>query len=141
MYKKNVCKTKSAWFTYLLRMLVLTVFQERELYTKSKCMMFENFSLIETSSLPVKGCKFWPLSSEGYLACDAYCDTGHPFIKVVFLGHDTHSCCRAFSSGTVTTCFNNLGLSPLGIEHLTFRMRGERSDRLRHRRGPKSMKT
>ena len=25
----------------------------------------------------------WPLSSEGSLACHTYCDTGHPFIKVI----------------------------------------------------------
>ena len=24
-----------------------------------------------------------PLSSEGSLACDIYCDTGHPFIMVI----------------------------------------------------------
>ena len=26
----------------------------------------------------------WPLSSEGSLACHTYCDTGHPFIMVIF---------------------------------------------------------
>ena len=25
----------------------------------------------------------WPLSSEGFLACHTYCDTGHPFIMVI----------------------------------------------------------
>ena len=25
---------------------------------------------------------FWPLSSEGSLACETYCDTGHPFIII-----------------------------------------------------------
>ena len=25
----------------------------------------------------------WPLSSEGSLACHAYCDTGHPFLMVI----------------------------------------------------------
>ena len=32
------------------------------------------------------------------------CDMGHPFIMV----RDTHTYCRAFSSGAVTTCFYNM---------------------------------
>ena len=32
---------------------------------------------------------------------------GHPFIMVI----DAHTKCRAFSSGAVTTCFYDLGLS------------------------------
>ena len=65
----------------------------------------------ETSLLPVKGCKFWlmywwSLSSEGSLTCHTYCDTGlSPKTR------DIHTCCRAFGSGTVTACFNDLGLS------------------------------
>ena len=43
--------------------------------------------------------------------------------------------CRAFGSGAVNTCFYDLCLSRLGFEHLTFRMWGERSNRLRHYRG------
>ena len=42
--------------------------------------------------------------------------------------------CRAFSSGVVTTCFNDLGLSQLGFEYPTFSLRGERSNPLRNRR-------
>ena len=38
------------------------------------------------------------------------------------------NCC-----GAVTTCFNDLGLSRLGFEHPTFRMRGEHCNRLPHR--------
>ena len=37
----------------------------------------------------------------------------------------------------VTTCFSVLGLSRMGFEHPTFRLRGERSNPLRHRRGEK----
>ena len=48
---------------------------------------------------------------------------------------DTHIHCRAFSSGAVTTCFYDLGLSGLGLEYPAFRLRGQRSNRLRHRRG------
>ena len=35
----------------------------------------------------------------------------------------------------VKTCFNDLGLSRLGFEHLTFRLRGQLSIPLRHRLG------
>ena len=41
---------------------------------------------------------------------------------------------RAFSSGAVTTCFYDLGLSRRGFEHPTFRLRGQRSNPLRHNR-------
>ena len=37
-------------------------------------------------------------------------------------------------NGTVTICLYDLGLLRLGFELPTFRMRGERSNRLRHRR-------
>ena len=50
----------------------------------------EFFTHMETSPLPVNGCKFWsyaryswPLSSEGSLACYTYCDTEHPFIMII----------------------------------------------------------
>ena len=42
----------------------------------------------------------WPLNSEGSLACHTYCDKGHPFLMII-----SHTCCRAFRSGAVTTCF------------------------------------
>ena len=40
-----------------------------------------------------------------------------------------------YDSVAVTTCFYDLGLSRLGFGHPTFRMQGERSNRLRHRDG------
>ena len=45
----------------------------------------EFFTHLKTSLLPVKGCRFWPmtLSSEGSLTCHAYCDTGHLFVMVI----------------------------------------------------------
>ena len=46
--------------------------------------------------------------------------------------YDTHTYCRALSSGAVTTCFYDLGLSHLGFEHPTFQLRGQRSNTLRH---------
>ena len=44
---------------------------------------------------------------------------------------DTHTCCRAIRSGAVTTCFYDLGLTPPGFEHPSFRMWIECSIRLR----------
>ena len=46
------------------------------------------FTHMETSPLPMKSCKFWPMlgthgnwaTSEGSLACHAYCNTRNPFI-------------------------------------------------------------
>ena len=77
----------------------------------------------------------WPLSSEGSLACHTYCDTGHKFIMVISRTCDTQTDCQAFSSGAVTTCFYNLGLSQLGFKHPTFRLWGQYSNPLCHSRG------
>ena len=44
----------------------------------------------------------WPLSSEDSLMCHTYCDTGQPITS------DTHTCCRAFDSGALTSCFIDL---------------------------------
>ena len=100
----------------------------------------EFFTNMETSSLPIKGCKFftyarhsWQLSSEDSLACHTYCDTGYLLIMVI--SRDTHTYCRALSIRAVTTCFYVLGLSRLGLEHPTFRMRGQHSYPLFHGRG------
>ena len=77
-----------------------------------------------------------PLSSEGSLACHVYCDTGHPFWSCPRT-RDTHTHCRAYGNGDVTTCLYDLGLSRLEFENSTFRLRGERSNQPRHRRGGK----
>ena len=74
----------------------------------------------------------WPLSIEGSLVCHNNCDTEHPFKMVIFEYHDTHNCCRAVGSGTVTTYFYDLGLLWLGFELPTIRIRSKRSYRLRH---------
>ena len=58
----------------------------------------------------------WPLSSEGSLTYHTHCETGLPFIMVISRTRDTHTCCRAFGSGTVSTCFNDLGLSRPGTD-------------------------
>ena len=70
----------------------------------------------------------WPSSSSGWLACHTYCDTGHLFIMVIFEdpwhSHLMPSVCQ----------WNCHYLSRLGFEHPTFRLRGECSNPLRHRR-------
>ena len=55
---------------------------------------------------------------------------------------DTHTYCRAFGNGAVTTCSYDLGLSRLGlaVRQPTFRLRGERSYPLLHRRGDKHIR-
>ena len=98
----------------------------------------EFFTHLETSPLPVKGCKCWPmLGTFDHRAVRVltYRDTGHPFIMVI--SEDTwHSHLAPIGgSGAVTSCFFDLCLSRLGFEHPTLRLRGERSNPLRHRRG------
>ena len=95
----------------------------------------ENFSLTITS----EGLQILTYSahmaSEGSLACHTFCNTGHPFIMVISEDPWTHTYCQAFASAAVTTCFYDLCLSRLGFELPTFRLRGERSNRLRYGRG------
>ena len=45
---------------------------------------------------------------------------------------DIHTYCRVFGSEAVTICLNDLGMSRLGFEHPTFRLRYQRSNPLRH---------
>ena len=52
----------------------------------------------------------WPLSMEGSITCHIHCDKGLQFILV------THTCCRSYGSGAVTTSFYDLGLSRPGIK-------------------------
>ena len=75
----------------------------------------------------------WPLSSECSLACHIHRETRHPFIWSSPRTRYTHTYCRAVSSGAVTTYFYDLRL---GFEKPTFRLQGQRSYLLRHRRGP-----
>ena len=66
-----------------------------------------------------------------------YRNTGHQWHLISWHRdtRDTHTYCRALSSGAVTTCFYDLGLSGLRFEHPTFRLRGQRPYPLRRRRG------
>ena len=76
----------------------------------------------------------WALSSEDALMCHIYCGTAHPFVLVISKTRDTYTNSRAFGSVAVSTCFNDFGQSLLGFEHPVFRLRGERSKQMRHRR-------
>ena len=73
----------------------------------------------------------WPLSSERATP------TVTRDIRLLWSSprtRDTHTYSSALSSRAITTCFYDLGLSRLGFEHPTYRLRGERSCPLRHRK-------
>ena len=108
-------------------------------------VLLENFSLIWRRPLAGEGLLFtyarhsWPFSSEGFLACHTYCDTGHPSIIVISEDPWHSHVLPRVGSRAVTTCFYDLGLSRLGFKHPSFRLRGERSNPMRHRPGHKAM--
>ena len=70
-------------------------------------------SHMETSPLQVKGCKFnfylcsalMAIEQWWFFCMHTYCDTGHLFKMSSPRTRDTHTYCRAFSSGAVTTWF------------------------------------
>ena len=70
----------------------------------------------------------------GSLVCHTYCDTGHPFNGHLRGPVTLTLNAEPFVSGTVTTCFYDLGLSWLGFQHPTILLRGELSNPLHHRR-------
>ena len=51
----------------------------------------------------------------------------YPSLRYIPKTHDVHTCCRAFGSGAVPTCFYvyDLGLTRQGFEHLTFCIQSE----------------
>ena len=78
------------------------------------------------------GQHLWPLSSEGSLVCHTYCDTGHPFIIVIFkdLWHS-----QLLPSVWQWSChylFYELSLSRLGFKHPIFHLLWEHCYWLRH---------
>ena len=84
----------------------------------------EFFTLMETSSLLVRGCKFWPMFGSkaieqwGFFSVPIHCDTGHPFTMVISDDPRHSNQCRECHY-----LFNESILSRLGFEHSTFRMR------------------
>ena len=78
------------------------------------------------------------IEQRGSLCCFAYCDKGHPFIMVIS-EYPWHS--RLISSVRQWSChYLFLSLSRLRFKHTTVRLRGERSNPLRHRCGKKKVK-
>ena len=83
-------------------------------------IFLEIFTHLEMSPLIIRAVSLtcarhsWPLSNEEYLTCHTYSDSGQPFIMII--SKVTHTCCRAFGSGAVTTCFNDFALSRRMIE-------------------------
>ena len=102
----------------------------------------ENFHLYRNVSIAGEGLQIrtyfrqsWPLSSESSLAGHTTATWGIRLRWSSQMTRDFHTYCRAFSNGAVTTCFYDVGPSRLGFEHPTFRLRDQRFNRLRHRRG------
>ena len=103
---------------------------QREIFS-SVCfvgILFGDFSITDEWRLKTYTLHSWPLSIGSSLACHIYCDTGRPVYKWSSARTlDTHTCCRVFSSGAVTTCVYDLDLSRLGFEQVTFCMQSDSS--------------
>ena len=91
----------------------------------------ENITHMKMSPVPVKDCKFWPmLGTYGHWAGKVLWHSTPSLTRGIRsywsppMTRDTHNYCRAFGSGTVTTCFDTFGLSRVGFEHLIFPLRG-----------------
>ena len=94
------------------------------------------FNQMETPLLPAKGCKFWPklwpliMSSESSLTCHSYCDTEHQFLMVISEDRwHVHLLSRVYQCGCHYLFSRHVCRS---LDSTKFRMRGERSNRLRH---------
>ena len=94
------------------------------------CLSREFFTHTETSPSPVKGCKCWRILGTHVQWAVRVLKRATPSVSINICllwssprTRETHTCCRTFVRGAVTTCSNALGLSRLGFEHLTFRMR------------------
>ena len=80
----------------------------------------EFFTRMETSPLPVKGCKFDRCSARTAIEQWGFFSVPHllwpgtfVYYKVHLRGLVIYTYCRAFNSGAVTAYFNDLGLSQL----------------------------
>ena len=94
------------------------------------CPTPELFTHMETSPLPVKGCKFWTWAVRVLKR-----DTGHPFIMVISEDPWHSHLLPSVWKWSCRYLFLRLSLSRLGFEHPTFCLRGESSSPLHHRRG------
>ena len=84
----------------------------------------ESFTHMDTSSLPLNGCKFltytwhsWPANSEGSLACHTYCDTGHSFILLI--SENPWHLLPSVQKWSCYYMFNDIRMSWLGFERPT----------------------
>ena len=79
------------WKSFMFHSRILSLIRRRHHYQ----LRASNFDLYTA---------FYPLNCNNTLSCYTNCDKGHRFIMVISsVSRDTHTCCRAFSSGTVTT--------------------------------------
>ena len=92
----------------------------------SHSRIFHSYGDITITS---EGLQIWPmLGNYGHLAvcllaCQTYCDTGHPIIMVISEDPWHSHLLPSVWRGAVTTCYNDLRLSRLGFELPTFRLR------------------
>ena len=102
----------------------------------------EFFIPMETSPLPVKGCKVWPLfGTHDHWAvrvvwrATSYCDTEHPFLLVI--SDDpwhSHLLPSVFAVELSLLVFTTRSVATV-IQTPNFRLRGDCSNPMRHRRG------
>ena len=78
-------------------------------------------------------CKSWPFKQRGFLSVLLL--FWHPFIMVISEDPWHSHLLPSYWQRSCHYLFYDWGLSRLGFEHPTFRMRGERPKRLRHRSG------
>ena len=109
----------------------------------------EFFTHMETSPLPVKGCKILPMLST--YAIEQWVFFNVPHLQwngpILYNGHLRRpviltpvAYCRAFGSGAVTTIFYDIGLSQPGIEPRSPTCEATALP-LRHRGGPNHLST
>ena len=113
--------------TWHLFCLFVVGFSPREIFEKFS-LIWKRHNCREGLQILIYTRHSWQLSKKGSTACHTFCDTG----TSVYNDHlqrtpDTHTYCRAFRSGAVTTLFYDLGLSRLGFEHPTFCIQGKRT--------------
>ena len=111
----------SCTYLYLLHVFIVSFVCVCCFFGGGRVIPLENFSLIWRRNHCRWKAANWPMlrTHEHWdsLACPTCCDTGHPFIMITS-ENPWHSHLLPYL----------LGLSRLGFEHQTFRLRGECSD-------------
>ena len=94
------------------------------------------FTHIETSTLPVKGCRFelysalMAIAQWGSLTCHAYCDIWHLFIMVISVDScRSHLLQRSAVKLSLPVLMKVNNLMQLGFEHQNLRMRSKHTYR------------